>query len=401
MGAGDCRFANGGEFDRYVGVEIDNGRVAVAQPPANGEIIHGCVFRHAGHGYSACVGNPPYARHHDIEKPWKDETIAQLESELNISLNKHSNLYLYFFCLGLLRSAEDGLLALVIPYEWVSRPSFKAVREYIKKQNWNVAVYRFQMPVFEGVLTTACITIIDKSTCDGQWRYFDITSDYQVMPRLGVTGSKKPVLDYAPRGETWALRGLSPGTQEIFTLTEGERIRAGLTESDVVPCVTTLRKVPRTLRVLTRTAFNKHFVQAGEKCWLIRSNEVERSIELNTYLDAVPEAKRQTFTCRNQKPWFNYRPHPVPQLLFGAGFTKFGPKVLINSVGAHPVGSVYGIDSNVRLPLRALQSYLLQINFEKQVVAHAKSLKKVEVKQLNAVLNKFFTKKQNNVRHHS
>jgi hypothetical protein len=401
MGAGDCRFAKGGSFDKYVGVEIDKKRIAAAEPPANGKIITGCVFRHDDNGYAACIGNPSYVRHHDIESPWKETTIARLERELSISLDKHSNLYLYFFCLGLLKSREDGLVALVIPYEWVSRPSFKALREYIRSKKWNVAVYRFQMSVFEGVMTTASITIVDKASRGGKWQYFDITPDYQVVPRRGITGSREKVLAYAARGEAWALRGLSPGSQKIFTLTEAERIRAGLSIRDVVPCVTSLKNVPRDLRVLSRVSFAKHFVKAGKKCWLIRSNETKRSTQLNTYLEYVPEFKRKTYTCENQTPWFNYESHPVPQVLFSSGFTKFGPKILINSIGAQAVGSVYGIDSGKKLPVRLLQAYLLKVNFEKRVVAHSGNLKKIEIKQLNAVLNAFFTWKQKNGRNHS
>jgi hypothetical protein len=401
IGAGDCRFAKGGAFDRYVGVEIDEKRVATAKPPANGEIINGCVFEHKGNEYAGCIGNPSYVRHHDIESPWKENTITRLERELSVSLSKHSNLYLYFFCLALLKTCEDGLVALVIPYEWVSRPSFKGLRDYIQLHKWGVAVYRFQMPVFDGVMTTASITIVDKACHDGKWKYFDITPEHQVLPRRGITGSEKRVLDYAARGKTWALRGISPGSQKIFTLTEGERIRAGLGKGDVVPCVTSLKNVPRDLRVLNKTSFDKHFVQAGRRCWLIRSNEEKHSGQLNAYLDSIPEAKRQTYTCNNQAPWFNYERHPVPQLLFGAGFTKFGPKVLINSVGAHAVGSVYGIHSDKKLPVRSLQSNLLKIDFEKQVVAHAGKLKKVEIKQLNSVLNTLSSQQQKNDRNSS
>jgi hypothetical protein len=50
---------------------------------------------------------------------------------------------------------------------------------------------------------------------------------------------------------------------------------------------------------------------------------------------------------------------------------------------------VWGIHAKSNVALRDLQGYLLGINFEKQVVAHAKTLKKVEVRQLNAVLNAF------------
>ncbi len=401
MGAGDCRFAKGGAFERYVGVETDRRRVAVAQPPPNGEIVHGCVFRHEGRDYDACIGNPPYARHHDIESPWKERTVARLERELGVSLDKHCNLYIYFFCLGLLKTHQQGLLALVIPYEWVSRPSANALREYIHRERWNVAVYRFQMPIFKDVLTTASVSFVDKASRDGHWRYYDITPDYHVVRRRGIANSKDGVLDYAERGRIWTLRGLSPGSQKVFTLTEGERIHAGLSKRDVVPCVTTLRKVPRDLRELTRAAFRKHFVRSGEKCWLIRSHEDERSDALDAYLDSVPEKVRRTYTCQNQSPWFKYLPHPAPQLLISSGFTNFGPKVLVNSVGARAVGSVFGIHAKEPLPRRRLQAHLLQIDFEKQVVAHAKTLKKVEVKQLNSVLNTFAKQERKNARNSS
>ncbi len=398
MGAGDCRLATGGFFERYVGVEVDGRRVANAKPPANGKIVRGCVFQHTGRLYDACIGNPPYARHHDIQSSWKAQTVARLERELAVSLDKHCNLYIYFFCLGLLKSREDGMVALVIPYEWVSRPSAQALREYIQRQRWNVEVYRFQMPIFEEVMTTASISVVDKARHEARWRYFDITPAYRVVTRKGITDSRAGVLEYAVRGRIWALRGLSPGSQKIFTLTEGERVHAGLSKRDVVPCVTSLRIVPRNLRTLTRSAFQRHFVQAGRRCWLIRSHEDKRSVALDTYLGAVPEQDRRTYTCRNQTPWFKYLPHPVPQVLFGSGFTKFGPKVLLNPVGACAVGSVWGIHAKYELPLRRLQTHLLAINFEKRVVAHAKTLKKVEVKQLNAVLNAFAAQEPRNGR---
>lgn len=154
--------------------------------------------------------------------------------------------------------------------------------------------------------------------------------------------------------------------------------------------------MPRVLGLLSNAAFEKYFVERGERCWLIRSGETRRSDALEEYLKAVPKEERSTYTCENQIPWFNYKPHPVPQILFSSGFTEFGPKVLINSVSARAIGSVWGIHARRRLPLRRLQSYLLAINFEKQVVAHAERLKKVEVRQLNSVLNSFQKRERRN-----
>ena len=389
MGAGDCRFATGGCFKRYVGVEIDRRRSRCAELPKSAQLVQGCVFRHSGRNYDACIGNPPYVRHHDIENPWKAKTARYLETELGLSLDKHCNLYLYFLCLGILRSREDGLVSLVIPFEWVSRPSAKAVRDHIRKQAWNVSVYRFQKPIFSGVLTTASVSIVDKRSRDGHWSFFDVTPNLTVVPQNGAVHSACGVLEYAKRGNIWAMRGLSPGSQNIFTLTEGERIHNGLSRRDVVPCVTTLKNFPRGKTTLSEVVFRKHFIDAGKRCWLIKSNATERSKTLDAYLAAIPPSKRDTYTCRNQTPWFNYLPHPVPKLLVASGFTAFGPKVLVNSAGVRAVGSVLGIHGKHHVPLRRLQRHLLQVDFEKRVVAHAKTLKKIEVKQMNAVLNAF------------
>jgi hypothetical protein len=398
MGAGDCRFSRGGNFDRYVGVEIDQRRVALAEPPQNGRIVHNCVFEHRESGFDACIGNPPYARHHDIEVSWKNKTVARLDGELGVSLNKHCNLYIYFLCLALLKSVREGLVAFVIPYEWVSRPAAAALRSYIQKQHWNVDVYRFQMPIFEGVMTTASISIVDKAKHAGRWRYYDVTAGYGIRKRHGITDSREGLLGYSRRGKLWALRGLSPGSQKVFTLTEGERIHAGLSLRDVVPCVTTLRNAPPRLATLSPEAFRKHFVDTGERCWLIRSNQENRSAALEIYLRSVPLKARDNYTCRHQEPWFNYEEHPVPRLLFSSGFIKFGPKVLVNSVGARAVGSVIGVHGKSTMSVRRLRAYLTRINFERRIVAHARKLKKVEVKQLNGVLTSFLERERKNGR---
>jgi hypothetical protein len=389
LGAGDCRFARGGSYSHYVGVEIDSTRSCEAVLPNNGKLIHECAFRHNGENYDACIGNPPYVRHHHIENPWKEKTVTGIEDALGVTLKRNCNLYLYFLCLGLVKTHNKGLVAMIIPYEWVSRPSASPIREYIRAKKWNVTVYRFRERIFQGVLTTASVTIIDKSSTDGKWSFFDLDPEFKIVPRRGAAESKEGVIEYEKRGDAWALRGMSPGTQKVFTLTEGERNHFGLKKSDVVPCVTTLRNVPPSVRTLTRAAFKKHFIDAGCRCWLIKSYAKKISPTLKAYLNAVPAKLRDTWTCHNQTPWFKFRPHPTPQLLVGSGFTRYGPKVVVNTVGARAVGSVWGIHSANRLPSRKLQQHLYGIDVEKRVVAHARQLKKIEVKQLNALLNAF------------
>jgi predicted RNA methylase len=389
LGAGDARFSVGGLYEKYEGIEIDPDAAGEIDLSPNATVSIGCAFRHSDANYDACIGNPPYVRHHDLELRWKRTTAKRIENELSISFDQHANLYLYFLCLALTKTAPGGLLALVIPYEWVSRPSAAAIRRYIKKKRWNVSVYRFQHAIFPKVLTTASITIVDKEAQNGAWIFHDVLPDLTIAPRRGAAGAERGVLPYSTRSNrAWSRRGLSPGSQDIFTLTDGERIHAGLHLRDVRPCVTSLRSVPRTLRQLNRQSFRKHFIGAGQKCWLIRCRHKRLNQRIRAYLDNVPADSRKTYTCVNQDPWHAHEWMPIPQLLFHSAFTAFGPKVLVNSVGAQAIGSVYGVCTERRISLRRLQSSLLKFEFESRVVPQAKQLKKVEVKQLNAVLKR-------------
>jgi Eco57I restriction-modification methylase len=389
LGAGDGRFSVGGLYENYEGVEIDCATTGTLHRPPNITVRIGCAFEHSGENYDACIGNPPYVRHHDLELTWKQATADRLETSLSISFDKHANLYLYFLCLALTKSKTNGLVALVIPYEWVSRPSAAAIRRHIRENRWNVSVYRFESAIFPKVLTTASITIVDKKARDGVWKFHDVRRDMTIVTRRGIGGSQRGVLPYFSRGDkVWARRGLSPGSQDIFILTDGERIHAGLRPNDVVPCVTTLRSVPRTLRHLNVRSFRKHFVDAGQKCWLIRCRHKPLNKRIRAYLDNVPVESRKTYTCLNQNPWYAHEWMPIPQLLFHSAFTAFGPKVLVNSIEAQAIGSVYGICADSQVSIRRLHSSLLKFEFENRVVAYAKQLKKIEVKQLNAVLTR-------------
>lgn len=391
LGAGDGRFALGAEYAEYIGYEIDPQRGRRHNLPKNAKLIHGCAFEAQKQDFDICVGNPPYVRHHDIEGSWREELTRMIKKELGFTLNRLSNLFVYFICLAILKTKSDGLIAMLVPYEWVSRPSAKALRELINSKKWDVYIYRFKDEIFKGVLTTASISIIDKAGTSGSWKFFDIDSEFNLKPKRKMSGSNQSVLDYLRRPEkVWALRGLSPGSQEIFVLTEEERTKYQLKRTkDVRPCVTSLRNVPKTLLSLTPAAFKKHYIDKGKRCWLIRSDE-KPSKELAKYLKRVPASKHDNYTCNNRRPWYVFKRHPSPKVLYASGFTTFGPKIVSNDVQAIAVGSVHGIHADQGQNTKRLVSKLRAVNFERQVVAHARTLKKIEVGQMNSTLQMLF-----------
>lgn len=391
LGAGDGRFADGRGTASYVGYEIDAAKIPAIRV-AGRKFENRDVLECAKKDYDVCIGNPPYIRRKLIGAEWRESAIALLTRESDgIVPRSDANAFVYFLWLALLRTKKDGLVVQLVPFEWVNRPSAGPLRKFIAKNHWNVEVFRFSDDIFDRVLTTAAIVIIDKSKRDGEWKYFTLDRAGQASPTANATGNDSSVLEYSNRdAAAYALRGLSPGGQDVYVLTEEARLYQGLSiGSDVTPCVTTLRHLDAGQLALTDTLFENAFVKAGHPCWLIRSDREQRSVPLERYLMSIKDLamKYSTNSIRGSN-WFRFRPHPVPDILVASGFREKSPKSFLNQAGVITLGSVYAVFVKGRDRQVATVKALRDFNFEAQVVAHSNGLRKIEVKQLNSVLSR-------------
>jgi hypothetical protein len=342
-----------------------------------------------------CIGNPPFVRNQDLPLGWRQHASSVLHRRTGLVISGLANAWQYFFLLALASTKPNGLIALIIPYEWVSRPSAKALRDYISVQGWDVSVYRLVDTTFGSVLTTSSITIIDKAVANGNWRYFEETAAGKYISLSSPSGAVAGVLPYLKRSATpksapRAIRGLSPGTQKVFTLTEGERVRSGLiVDRDVVPCITTLRKLAPEVKELNEEAFRLHYRAAGQKCWLIRT-DVRLSKRLRSYLGSIPAADYQTATCLEREEWWNFNMPPIPNLLMSLSFKDEFPKAVRNGIAARAVGAVCGIYNVTQAQGDRLARGLDGVDIRHRVVAHSNGLRKIEINQLNALLSEAF-----------
>lgn len=389
LGSGDCRFSKERELAHYVGYEIDASKLPAVAPK-------GCLFFNTDvfeckeTNFSLAIGNPPYIRRALLGGTWRSKAADLLEVESGgIRPRADSNAFIYFMWLALLRTRPDGLVVQLVPVEWVSRPSASPLRHFIMSNQWNVDIYRFTESIFDRVLTTAAIIIIDKSQRQGVWNYFNIDRAGTVQSTQTPTNSGKEILQYGSRTSgSYALRGLSPGGQDIYVLTEESRLLQGLKVGvDVTPCVTTLRYLDSQQLTLTKTVFYKAFIERGLPCWLIRSDKDVHSASLQRYLESVGEkAKQYTTNQVRGNDWFRYRIHPSPDILIASGFRSRGPKVFKNEASAIALGSVYGVFVKGRERQSQTVKNLRVYDFESHVVAHSNGLHKIEVRQLNTVL---------------
>lgn len=393
FGAGDGRFSASDIYSKYIGYEIDSRRCGLVG--SNAEIRNECAFRETIMDADLCIGNPPFVRNQDLPLGWRLYAANVLKDRTGVELSGLANAWQYFFLLGLASVKPDGLCVLIIPFEWVSRPSAKSIRDFIKMNHWNTDVYKLADDTFSSVLTTASITVVDKSQCNGRWRYFEETKSgiHQNVP--SPSGSSQGVLPYlkkstlasnAPR----AIRGLSPGAQKVLVLTEGECVSNGLhLKRDVTACVTSLRPLPSCVSVLDERSFDEYYRKTGQKCWLIKT-DIKISERLAAYLESVPTDLYQTKTCLERDIWWKFRMPDTPDVLIAQTFKKKFPKVVANKISAKAVGSVCGIYNLSSSQVNELVSGLNGMDLSNRIVSYANQLHKIEINQLNYVLKNRF-----------
>ncbi len=390
FGCGDARFASAGVYQSYTGFEIDPKR---APAKANGvDVRVACAFAARGTRgqYSTCVGNPPYVRHHDLGTEWLTRAERRLEQVEGYSADGRSNAYVYFMWLALDCVAPDGMVALVVPYEWVSRPASAKLRQFVESNGWRVDVYYLPKAGFERVLTTACITVIDKSSkAGGGWHWHEMNADgSEARRRSQITRTNHRRLAYERADtHTHAMRGLSPGGQDDFVLTEELRIRHRLVVGrDVVPAVTSFRHFTTSQATLTEKFFREQFVNNGKRCWLIHPQGEPHAL-LEAYLERIPKVTRENYTCKARKVWWRFEVPDAPDILYASGFKSKAPKMLRNEVGAVHVGAIHGVYCRPKSQMSALLARLQDFDFASKVVPLSNGFLKVEVNQMNAVLN--------------
>lgn len=393
LGAGDGRFSLYGKYGTYLGIEIDKDTAAL-DLPNNAKIRKQCAFSLEENDFDLCIGNPPYVRHQELESAWKIKYATSMSKQLDEKFTQASNIFVYFLAQSLLKTKKDGKVALIIPFEWVSRPSTESIRNYINKNKWSVKVYRFNDNIFSKVLTTASITIIDKSCDKNRWDYYEINSNFKIKPTKQPTGTDSQLLPYVERiKNAYAQRGLSPGSQKIFCLTEDERKHYDLEiGTDVLPCLTTLKPLSKNHKVLTEKLFYKLYVYNNQRCWLVNSQTINISIKLQKYFASVSYEDRNTWTCNNRDVWWKYHSVKAPTFLYASAFTEHGPKIVLNRINAISVNSAPGIYINRNVNKYKFLDYIKSFDFEAKIVNHAGKLKRIEINQMNNVIQEYFKK---------
>ena len=224
--------------------------------------------------FDAIVGNPPYIRHHALAYP--PQVFAALGPPGGRPPSRLTNIYGLFLlrCHELL--SARGRCALITPAEFLNADFGVPLKEMLVRGGGLAALLLFDhgSPVFDGALTTACITMVDKAKDPAapvhllkvsRLEQLDEAGDmiaggagagfrrggcsFQAVPAGTLDPARKwnslfdrrrprPAGRLVPLGALAdSMRGIATGANAYFTLSDGELRDAGLGPGEVRPCL--------------------------------------------------------------------------------------------------------------------------------------------------------------------
>jgi len=254
--------------------------------------------------FDVIMCNPPYTRHHHLPEAYKSAWATVMKQEYGVRLSRFSSLFAYFLVQASRMLSPTGRMAFITPAAVFEASYSRQVKIFIRQQLRLRAIISFDasFPVFEGVDTAACITLVEGPDAPASDRAIHV----QIRKWPGV----EPVLETIEQGgvvindwgssqeialsaleprRKWTVigrandrfdnehfvplstlarvvRGIATGANDFFVLSDDEVVKWGLEQANLRPVLTKTREAPG--YIFTKTDFDQ-LGHEGKKRWLL------------------------------------------------------------------------------------------------------------------------------------
>ena len=383
---------------RLLGIDVDP--LAVAMLEANirlrrlkgVEALQGnFLLEDLGESPQAILCNPPYSRHHAIPAKEKRRIHAGFEKRLGIRFNRLAALHVLFLVRAIEVAGDNARIAFITPCDWLDVGYGKTVKEFLLGQVQVDAIVLIEEShlFFEGVLTTAAITLMRKTKPTSEpTKVVRVTPSPELPnPKLIVDAlagrialdeakeenvkldpatkwsrpAAKPQSGKALASVARVRRGIATGANSFFVISERERRRLGIPVEQLKPCITS----PRVFSGTELTAEVMDALDDDVPRWLVNCpnpDEPKRDTPLGRYLRKGAGKKlriNKGYLARNREPWHRLEQRPNAPILF-TYFNRDAPRFVRNRCGAVPLNNWLVIEPHEGIGpdalYRALQS---------------------------------------------
>lgn len=366
----------------------------------------------AARRYDACVANPPYIRHHALD--YDESVYRRFDRLVGERISRMTNLYGLFLLRIWERLANCGRAAIIMPSEWLNADFGRPLKRFFLRENAidGIVLFDDDALVFDGVLTTAAILLLRRGRSDDDVLRAEFVRDAETLTHRRFE-TMRPLRHHvlSPEGK-WTniladfcadrpvesasatladvatcTRGIATGANQYFTLTEQERLAAGIDRRDVKPCIT---KAGHTSGpVFDRTHWDV-LAGAGKKVWILNPRDPIRD-PLARYLERGRMLRIHERYLPSHRPVW-YRPEQrAPAPIWSPVFVRGRFRFTHNAAGALNLTAFHGVFLKFRAPgaIDALLEYLWSDAAQRGIGAQSRlyggGLRKLEPRDVLAI----------------
>lgn len=287
------------------------------------------------------ITNPPYVRHHHIEKERKKELQRSIEKKFGFRINGLSGLYCYFLLLSHYWLENEGLGVWLIPSEFMDVRYGNTIKKYLLNEVQLIHIHRFKPEdvQFTDALVSSSIVVYRKSKSGFEDKVlFSIGGDIKnpdfqcklAKDRLrdiekwtSVSSNSLPIGNSSERNEPLLKdffhirRGIATGANNFFVISQEKSRDLEIDRQFLKPVLPS----PRRLRSDIIDSDLNGDPLLDRLMYLIDCNLPEDTLEVDHpnlhhyYLYGKKEGVNERYLTRNRDPWYKQeRRNPSPFL---------------------------------------------------------------------------------------
>lgn len=331
-------------IERAVGYELDSNHVDVAKrlwqesglDVTLGDFLQQTLPRTR---YNLLITNPPYVRHHHIERSRKKLLQNLVAERIGLRISGLAGLYCYFLLLADAWLDRGGLSVWLIPSEFMDVNYGIAVKEYLTTRVRLLHLHRFAPSdvQFHDALVSSALVVFEKEMPDDHEVVFSFGGSLSkptqsILVRHGSLHPSDKWTQYTRTGSRDAARtaddilfsdlfkirrGLATGNNRFFILPRVEAVRLGLPNTFLKPILPPPRHLPNRVIESEPDGFprlDSQFVLLD--CPLAEAEIERRHAELWRYLETGKrKGIHESYLTSRRSPWYSQENRPPPPFL--------------------------------------------------------------------------------------
>lgn len=289
--------------------------------------------------YNLLITNPPYVRHHHLERSQKKHLQDLVRERLGIRISGLAGLYCYFLLLADAWLEQGGLSVWLVPAEFMDVNYGVAVKDYLTTRVRLLRLHRFcpSDVQFDDALVSSSIVVFEKAKPDDQEVVFSFGGSLgkpvqSILIRQGSLRAVEKWSTYTTErgvdtdrtlqdillGDLFRIhRGLATGNNNFFILPRAEARKIGLPIEFLRPIL----PPPRKLTGQVIEADSDGFPELVPQLTLLDCRLPETEVKLHypglwRYLEYGKRKRiHESYLTSRRSPWYSQEDRPAPSFL--------------------------------------------------------------------------------------